>query len=84
MLSFLFKYSVVLFPFDARGFTPVNLDELVVEPVEIVTRFSSGPKPIAYAPPDYTNTWASTSRITYMSGPSSSNDNGIGGASSSS
>jgi hypothetical protein len=44
------QYSVVLFPFDAVGFDPVDSHPLIEQPVEMTTRYGLGPRPKSFAP----------------------------------
>jgi hypothetical protein len=46
------SYSVVLCPFDIAHFSSDSVS-LLSEPVDIVTLYAKGPRPIAYSPPAY-------------------------------
>jgi len=47
------QYSVVLFPFDAVGFKPVDSHPFIEQPVEITPLYASGPRPKRFAPPGH-------------------------------
>ncbi|KAI9057333.1 hypothetical protein FKP32DRAFT_1615457 [Trametes sanguinea] len=49
------EYELCLYPFRAIGFTPSApmTAALVSEPVNIVTAFAQGPRPLSYIPPRY-------------------------------
>jgi len=53
MAHFRIEYSVVLFPFDTAGFEGSEDEQLLEEPVEVVTAFAPGPRPTMSAPPGY-------------------------------
>jgi len=44
------QYSIVLFPFDAVGFDPLDSHPLIEQPVEMTTRYGLGPRPKRFAP----------------------------------
>ena len=44
------QYSVVLYPFDAVGFEPVDSHPLIEQPVEMTTLYGLGPRPKSFAP----------------------------------
>ncbi|KAJ7126827.1 hypothetical protein C8R44DRAFT_106057 [Mycena epipterygia] len=48
---FRIEYSVVLFPFDAPGYEPLESEPLIVEAVEIASDYASGPRPLRYSSP---------------------------------
>ncbi|KAF7374744.1 hypothetical protein MSAN_00359900 [Mycena sanguinolenta] len=48
---FRIEYSVVLFPFDAPGYEPLDSEPIIVEPVEIASEYADGPLPIQYSSP---------------------------------
>jgi len=62
------QYSVVLFPFDAVGFEPVDSHSLLEQPVEITTLYGPGPRPKRFAPPGYESETAGPIRDTYLLG----------------
>ncbi|KAJ7476019.1 hypothetical protein FB451DRAFT_1397386 [Mycena latifolia] len=48
---FRIEYSIVLFPFDAPGYDPLDSEPLIVESVEIASEYANGPRPLKYSSP---------------------------------
>jgi len=53
IIHFRMEYAVVLFPFDIIGYESTSNEPLFEKPVEIVTAFGNGPRPMSFAPPEY-------------------------------
>ncbi|KAJ7212926.1 hypothetical protein GGX14DRAFT_519162 [Mycena pura] len=54
MLGFAIEYAVVVFPFQAAGYKPLDTQKpLSRQVVEIVTRYAPGPRQKTYSPPAY-------------------------------
>ncbi|KAJ7933781.1 hypothetical protein B0H13DRAFT_1951935 [Mycena leptocephala] len=53
MLGFAVEYSVVVFPFQAAAFKPLNNSPFLRQTVEITTRYAPGPRQKTYTPPTY-------------------------------
>ncbi|KAF7328246.1 hypothetical protein MVEN_02564500 [Mycena venus] len=51
--EFCTEYAVVVFPFQATGFKPLNNSPLLSQEVEILTRYAPGPRQKTYTPPTY-------------------------------
>ena len=60
------QYWVVLFPFDAVGFDPLDSHPLIEQPVEMTTLYGSGPRPTRFAPPGYELETRAPARDTYV------------------
>ncbi|KAJ7628399.1 hypothetical protein FB45DRAFT_918187 [Roridomyces roridus] len=53
--SFSVNYSVVVFPFQAPAFKPLETTPIFRQPVQIVTRYAAGPRQRVYSTPSYEN-----------------------------
>ncbi|KAJ7467198.1 hypothetical protein FB451DRAFT_1137875 [Mycena latifolia] len=53
VFGFAVKYAVIVFPFQAAGFKPVDNAPLIQQPVEITTRYALGPRQKTFSPPMY-------------------------------
>ncbi|KAF7368299.1 hypothetical protein MVEN_00151100 [Mycena venus] len=70
MVGFRVEYNVVVFPFHAAGFKPLEESSgpIFRLPVEIMTRYAAGPRQRTYSTPTYETRNASTSIDHYYSG----------------
>ncbi|KAJ7175944.1 hypothetical protein C8R46DRAFT_1080132 [Mycena filopes] len=53
VFGFAVEYSVVVFPFQAAAFKPMNNEPVLQQVVEITTRYAPGPRPKTYTAPTY-------------------------------
>ncbi|KAJ7757430.1 hypothetical protein B0H14DRAFT_2976612 [Mycena olivaceomarginata] len=53
VVGFRIEYTVVVFPFEAAGFKPLENSPVHRQPVEIMTRYAPGPRQRTYTPPTY-------------------------------
>ncbi|KAF9563246.1 hypothetical protein CPC08DRAFT_686837 [Agrocybe pediades] len=56
MAHFRIEYSAVLFPFDSPGIVLDKTEQIIEQPVEVVTAYAPGPRPRMSAPPGYEDT----------------------------
>ncbi|KAJ7680810.1 hypothetical protein DFH06DRAFT_1164245 [Mycena polygramma] len=52
-LGFAVEYAVVVFPFQAAGFKPLDYSPVLRHGVELTTRYAPGPRQRTYTPPTY-------------------------------
>ncbi|KDR78940.1 hypothetical protein GALMADRAFT_137911 [Galerina marginata CBS 339.88] len=53
MAHFRIEYSLVLFPFESPDFTSTGTAPLINHPIDIVSSYAPGPRPMKFAPPGY-------------------------------
>ncbi|KAJ7141279.1 hypothetical protein C8R44DRAFT_763116 [Mycena epipterygia] len=53
VFGFAVEYTIIVFPFQAAGFKPLDNDPVLRQVVEITTRYAPGPRQKTYSPPTF-------------------------------